>query len=61
MGHGRASDHAARFFLPDEPARALELTQHNFALRPTSEALDLSAALAAYDGAACSSPHLSNR
>ena len=45
------ANHAARFFLPDDPARALTLAQRNLKLRSTWEAFDLalSAAAAARD------------
>jgi Flp pilus assembly protein TadD len=47
------ADHAARFYLPFDPARALSLARVNLAVRQTWEAFDLalSAAVAARDGA----------
>lgn len=47
------ADHAARFFLAFDPARALSLARQNLGLRRTAEAFDLalSAAVLAHDAA----------
>ena len=45
------ADHAARFFLDRDPARALSLARMNLAARPTAEAFDLALSAAALAGA----------
>ena len=45
------ADHAARFFLDRDPARALSLARMNLAARPTAEAFDLALSAAVLAGA----------